>query len=189
MFSYVGLFVIVVFVSRWIILLRGVNVGGKNKLPMKDLVTLLEDLGWSDVKTYIQSGNVAAVGPRGNRAEFAESIAASILQHSHFKPDIHLMTAKEFEGAAAKNPFPGAIKDPKSLHLSFLSKVPSPKSVEALEALMIASESFEIIGKTLYFHAPEGIGRSKFAANVERLLGVSATGRNWRTIESILGLL
>jgi len=174
---------------KWVLLLRGINVGGNNRLPMKDLVALLESLGSTNVKTYIQSGNAVVLSPYSNRKEFSKNLANAIFETRGFRPLIHLMTTKEFEAAAALNPFPQAADDPKSLHLSFLSDTPKPEGLKTLQALKSPTEHFEILGKVLYLHAPDGIGRSKLAAGVEKSLGVSATGRNWRTVENLLALI
>ncbi len=88
--------------------------------------------------------------------------------------------------SAAANPFPQAVDDPKSLHFFFLADTASNPDLDSLEKLRARSERFELIQKVFYLHAPNGIGRSKLAASAERLIGVPATARNWRSIRKIV---
>jgi uncharacterized protein (DUF1697 family) len=172
----------------WIALLRGVNVGGRNLLPMKDLARHLEDLGCTSVTTYIQSGNVIFKRQKTKVSSLAELIGKTILDHHGFQAKVHLMSASDLEQAASANPFPHATADPKSLHLSFLSQEPEPIRLESLEAIKAESETYSLQGNVFYLHAPLGIGRSKLAARAETLLGVEATSRNWRTVSKLLEL-
>lgn len=94
--------------ETWIVLLRGINVGGKNKLRMKELVALLETLGFVDIKTYIQSGNVVFQGPKGTPSKLATTIASAIEETFDFRPNVIALTKEAFEKAAAANPFPEA---------------------------------------------------------------------------------
>lgn len=167
---------------------RGINVGGRNLLPMRDLRALLESVGCSDVKTYIQSGNVVFSHPDRDDPLLARKFCAAIEAKCHFLPEVMLLSARELQRAISANPFPGAMDDPKTLHLSFLASTPDQPDLERLEALKAASEAFHLADRVFYLHAPEGIGRSKLAQRVERLLGVPATGRNWRTVTRILAL-
>jgi uncharacterized protein (DUF1697 family) len=174
-------------VRTWIGLFRGINVGGHNKVPMKDLVTLLCGLGLQDVRTCIQSGNVVFRGS-GTAAALIEDIGAAVSRRFGFRPFLVLLDAKQLAQAAAANPFPGAQARPQSLHLWFLEKAPGSASLKRLEALRAASEKSALRGKVLYLHAPQGIGRSKFAARAEGLLGVAGTARNWRTVTQLLAM-
>ncbi|HET6725019.1 MAG TPA: DUF1697 domain-containing protein [Gammaproteobacteria bacterium] len=169
--------------NTYIVLIRGINVGGRT-LPMKDLVILLEDLGCHNVRTYIQSGN-AVLQSNEKASDLTVSIVKAIKQHRGFSPSVLLLTRAELESAIAGNPFPEAEADPKALHYGFLSAVPSSLDLKRLDSLRMKSERCKLVNKVFYLHAPEGIGRSKLAANSERLLGVSMTDRNWRTVEKI----
>jgi uncharacterized protein (DUF1697 family) len=182
--------------KTWIALLRGVNVGGKNKLPMKELASEFEALGFVDVQTYIQSGNVvfrsrtAGNGP----ASMAAPIAASIKNKFGFEPGVIVLSKEELASAAASNPFPEAGKelDGKALHLfflgEFLSNKPPKIDARSLDAVRRPTERWQVIGSVFYLHAPEGFGNSKLAARAERCLGVPATARNWRTVCELLKL-
>ena len=174
-------------VPNWIALLRGINVGGRHVLPMRDLMRILEKVGCRDVKTYIQSGNVVFRTSRRDASRLARIIGDEIDSQFGFRPMVVLLTAAELERAIEANPFPEAESDPSKLHLLFL--VDSEQAdLDRLEALRAKSERFELLDGVLYLHAPEGIGRSKLAAQAERALGAPATGRNWRTIEKLAEL-
>lgn len=166
--------------------LRGINVGGKNRLPMRELVELLHTLGLDNISTYIQSGNVVFQSQKGDQAGLAQRIQAAIHEGHGFTPPIVLLGLKELERAVSSNPFPGVESDHKALHLFFLASKPENPDLKMLSRLKRSSESFEHRGKVFYLHAPEGIGGSKLAARVERSLGVTATARNWRSVCNVL---
>jgi uncharacterized protein (DUF1697 family) len=165
-----------------IALLRGINVGGNNKLPMKELSALLTEMGLRDVQTYIQSGNVVFRCDLKDKATLAAKITAAIKAQHGFAPHILLLEAAELKKAMAGNPYPEAESEPKSLHLFFLDEVPQQPDLKALEAIKASSERFKLAGKVFYLHAPDGVGNSKLAARAEKLLGVAASARNWNTV-------
>jgi uncharacterized protein (DUF1697 family) len=146
----------------------------------------LGDLGALNVKTYIQSGNAVFMSPEKDILSFSDRISSEIKKRRGFEPRVLLLELEDIERAMKKNPFPEAEADPKALHLSFLASEPGKPDLKALESLKIASERFQLIDKVFYLHAPEGVGRSKLAANAERLLGAPMTDRNWRTVCKIL---
>lgn len=167
----------------FIALLRGINVGGKNLLPMKELVAMLGDLGALEVKTYIQSGNAVFVWKGTDTSKLANQIRAEIKQRRGFDPHILLLEFKDLEKVIQQNPFPAeAEADPKAVHAGFLAAAPERPDLKTLESLKSDSERFRLIGRVFYLHAPDGVGRSKLAAKSERLLGVPMTDRNWRTV-------
>jgi len=174
--------------STWIALLRGINVGGNNVLPMKDLAAVLEGLGCSNVATHIQSGNVVLEKSRSDAMKLSQRIADTVLKNHGFKPRCLVLTADELEEAVVSNPFPDAGGDPKSLHVFFLAEKPTSPEFEMLNDIKSASESYALIDKVFYLHAPDGIGRSSLAARVEKLLGVDATARNWRTVSKLVAM-
>ncbi len=169
-----------------IALFRGINVGGRNSLPMKALCTILESLGCSDVKTYIQSGNVVFEHPSSDSKKLTCDIGAAIDSEFGFLPKVLMLTATEFQHAVDDNPFADATAEPKTLHLWFLAEKTKNPDLASMELLRSESESFVLRDRVLYLHAPDGIGRSKLAAGVEKLLGVATTARNWRTVGKIL---
>lgn len=167
--------------NTFVALLRGINVGGRNSLPMKDLVAILEGLGAESVKTYIQSGN-AVFKSKKELTRLSEKLASAIQMGYNFKPHVLVLAFDSILEAMAKNPFPEAEAEPKSLHLGFLSSVPRSPDLTRLENLKEQDERFCLIGSVFYLHAPKGIGRSKLAATSENALGVPMTDRNWGTV-------
>jgi uncharacterized protein (DUF1697 family) len=175
--------------KTFIALLRGINVGGKNKLPMKELKTLLEQLDLQNIRTYIQSGNVVFESPKSELNQLAVTIREAINTAHGFDPNVLLLPAEAFAQAIKANPFPEAEADPKSLHLSFLTANPEQPDLAGMENIRTETERFILRNRVFYLHAPDGIGRSKLAARVEKLLGVPATSRNWRTVNKIMEMV
>jgi uncharacterized protein (DUF1697 family) len=173
-------------VRPYIALFRGINVGGKNKLPMKDLVATLENVGSRDVATYIQSGNAVFRSEEQDSSLLSEEIMATIGERHGFEPRVLVLGSEEMERAMLSNPFPEAESEPKSLHLYFLAAPPERPDLDAFEGIKSDRERFVLADDVFYLHAPDGLGRSKLAANVERLLGVPATARNWRTVRKVM---
>lgn len=168
--------------KTYIALFRGINVGGNSLLPMKALKPLLENLGLQNVRTYIQSGNVVFQSGEEDTVQLSNTISAEVKRSHGFEPKVMLLQIEEMERVIAENPFPEAESDPKTLHFNFLASPPQNPDLKGLERYKAESERFELTDKVFYLHAPDGIGRSKLAANMERLLGVPMTGRNWRTV-------
>lgn len=166
----------------YIALFRGINVGGKNILPMDDLTRELKALGLKNIQTYIQSGNVVFQTPKKPSDSLGEEIADRIESKKKFRPHVLILDHKAFEHAMQLNPFREGEADPKTLHLMFLADKPKTPDMKAISELKSATENFQLREKIFYLHAPDGIGRSKLAASVEKILAVSATGRNWRTV-------
>ncbi len=174
--------------SLFVALLRGINVGGHNKLPMPRLRERLSDLGCRDVATYIQSGNVIC-GYAGTSTDLARLIAGEIEREFGFRSPILVIDASEFMAMAEANPFHGLFKEAKNMHVLFLQEPANDVNQERLAALVSDSERFELIDRAFYLHAPGGIGRSRLAAGAEKCLGVNATARNWRTVEKLCEML
>ncbi len=170
----------------YIALFRGINVGGNNALPMKELADILEGLGAQNVKTYIQSGNAVFMSAEKDTSRLSNKISREIKRRRGFEPHVLLLVLEDIERAVRQNPFPEAATDPKTLHAGFLASTPEEPNLETLENLKSNGERFYLIDKVFYLHAPAGIGRSKLAANAEKLLGVPMTDRNWRTVCKIL---
>ena len=169
----------------YIALFRGINVGGNNALAMKDLVAILQGLGSQDVQTYIDSGNAVFRSNTKNTMQLSRQISARIKQQRGFEPHVMLLELEDIERVIAKNPFPEAETDPKALHVGFLASAPEDPNLRALETLKRDTERYHLGERAFYLHAPEGVGRSKLAAKVEKLLGVPMTDRNWRTVCTI----
>lgn len=172
--------------KTYIALFRGINVGGKNVLPMRDLISLLESLGSRKVDTYIQSGNAVFQSEEADASLLSSKISAAIAEKYAFEPRVLLLEPGDMEKIIEANPFPEAETEPKSLHLFILASAPKNPDFDALESVRGGRERFVLGDGVLYMHAPDGIGRSKLAANAEKLLGVTMTGRNWRTVGKVL---
>ena len=166
----------------YLALFRALNVGGRNILPMRELVALLEELGARSVRTYIQSGNAVFTTGGANPARLAGRIAAAVARRRGFTPHVQLLRLADLERAIRANPFPEAVAEPQTLHLGFLAAAPAKPDLPALEALRRPSERYRLAGRVFYLHAPEGVARSRLAAGAERVLGVALTDRNWRTV-------
>lgn len=175
--------------NTYIALFRGINVGGNHILPMKDLRALLEELGADKVKTYIQSGNAVFQHESEKAPQLSSKISAAIKKNHGFEPRVLLLEAAEMAQAAAKNPFPEAEAEPKTLHLYFLADSPQKPDLEMLDSLKKENEQFKLVNKVFYLYAPDGIGRSKLAERAEKALGVAATARNWRTVGKIMAMM
>ena len=168
--------------KTYVALFRGINVGGKNLLPMRVLVPVLEDLGARRVMTYIQSGNAVFQGPDQDLSRLSGKISREIQKRCGFAPQVLLLKLTDIERVIRKNPFPEAERDPASLHIGFLASAPKNPDLKTLSRLKSENERFRLLGRIFYLHAPAGIGRSKLAAKAQHLLGVSMTDRNWRTV-------
>ena len=174
--------------KTYVALLRGINVGGRNSLPMSELSEILDGLGCRDVKTYIQSGN-AVFRSAGAPSSVARGIAGEIRKRRGFEPHVLLFDRPQFAEAVNRNPFTPQEADSKILHLGFLDSLPSAPNLDGLEALKAPTEQFALIGRVFYLLAPDGVGRSKLAAKSEKLIGCPMTERNWKTVTKILSML
>jgi uncharacterized protein (DUF1697 family) len=172
-----------------IALFRGINVGGRNVLPMKELVRDLEALKLTNIRTYIQSGNVVFDTSSKSSAALERKIAEAIEKRHGFRPEVLIITPAQLAAAIEGNPYPEAEDEPKTLHLSFLAATPKAPDLDAMEKIKSPTERFHLAGDVLYLHAPDGIGRSRLAAQIEKHLGVPATGRNWRTVCKLLDMV
>jgi uncharacterized protein (DUF1697 family) len=174
--------------KRWIGLFRGINVGGANLLPMASLVRHLEAMKLKNIKTYIQSGNVVFDSTSKNLTSLTKSIVARIADEHGFAPTLLLISPDALQQAIDGNPFPHAAPEPKSLHFFFLDRPATNPNTKALESAKAETESYVLTDLVFYLHTPDGVGRSKLAAKVEKHLGVTVTARNFRTVEKLMAL-
>ncbi len=166
--------------STYLALLRGINVGGKNKLPMKDLVKLFEDAGCLDVRTYIQSGNIIFQATRSIVQGLPERITKSIEQHAGHQIPVVLRTAEELATTIRKNPFPSAEK---TLHVYFLASQPAATDVAALNPDRSPPDTFLVRERDIYVQLPNGMARTKLTnAYFDARLSTTSTARNWNTV-------
>jgi uncharacterized protein (DUF1697 family) len=169
-------------VPTTVALLRAVNVGGR-KLPMADLRELVESLGFSDVRTYIQSGNVVF---SSSRAPTPTVLEAAIEQRFGLIVDVILRSAAQLERALEQDPFPAA--DRARVHVGFMASKPGAAVVRGIDADSFAPEAFAVVGAELYLHLPNGMGRTKLPDYVLRRLKVPTTLRNWKTVTKLAEL-
>jgi len=167
--------------EKFVALFRGINVGGNNILPMKELKCLLEENSFHNPKTYIQSGNVVFESEKP-----PQDIKPLIEEKFGFRPECIIINRKEFLEKVGGNPYDATTG--KHIHFYFCKDTPNT-NVAKLDALKSETERYSILGKVLYLYAPDGIGRSKLAANMERHLGVVATGRNLNTVNKLVEML
>jgi uncharacterized protein (DUF1697 family) len=169
----------------YVALLRGINLVGRNQLPMASLRSLLEQDGCVDVRTYIQSGNAIFRTRISDPERVATRLTAAIAKCHGFEPRTLVLTIDELETAAAGNPFKRAADDPRRVHVFFLAEAPAKPDLKRLDAIR-STERYALKGRAFYLHTPDGFGTSKVAERVERALGVAATARNWRTVTTLI---
>jgi uncharacterized protein (DUF1697 family) len=195
---------------RYLALLRGINVGGRNKVAMADLRLIATDLGYTDVRTYIQSGNVlfssdGGAGPGGrppdppadNAADHARALELAIAERLQVRPAVVVISAAELARIIAANPFPDETND-RCLHAVFRDTEPSAADLARITETVGrvrakgSTDDAVVVGRTLYLHTPDGFGRSELAARL--LSGSSATAlagtaRNWATVTRLMAML
>lgn len=169
----------------WIALFRGINVGGKNILPMVELKRVLESAGCENIRSYIQSGNLVVSSSTKSKRLLTGKMLKATEESFGFRPNLVLLSVAEFSSAIQNNPFPVAVAAPKTLHFFFLETQPTSPDLDGIAKLAIPSEQFRLIDKVFYLYTPEGLGTSRLANSAERKLGVYATARNFNTVLAI----
>jgi len=168
----------------WICLFRGINVGGNNKLPMKDLTKLMLAAGLTEVKTYIASGNVL-FGSELDEAALETLIGDLVENGFGFRPSIFLITLSHLEKTLVENPFRDHEHKGKAQHVFFFKAPPAKVDRELLDSLKTDSEAYEITDELMYLYAPEGVGRSKMVEKLGRAIKADMTARNLNTVETL----
>jgi uncharacterized protein (DUF1697 family) len=163
-------------------LMRGINVGGKNILPMKELARMFGDAGCTNVRTYIQSGNVIFEAP-GGAAKVADTVATNIEKRFGFRSPVILRASQQLRRVILDNPFAGAGVDEKMLHVYFLAGAANARAIALLDAGRSAPDAFQVLGQEIYLHLPNGMGRTKLTnAYFDSKLATICTARNWATV-------
>lgn len=172
--------------ARLIALLRAVNVGGR-KLAMAELRSLCGELGWEDVETYIQSGNVVFTAS-GKAEALEEKLEKAIKERFGLDVPVMVRTAASWAAYAAANPFPKAAEDePNRLQILVSKHAPKNDAAERLMERAQAGEAVKAAGGALWFHFPQGVGTSKLTpAAIDKAAGSQSTSRNWRTVVKLL---
>ena len=172
--------------NTYIAFLKGINVGGKNCIKMPELIRIFSDLGLKNVKTYIQSGNIIFQTTAASIKGLADTISHNINRTKGIKPYVHLILENDLQTIVSKMPFTKDEHDVENVHFYFLETIPESPDLEILENLKSKTEQFQLIEKTFYLYAPDGIGRSKLAKTIETALKTTKTARNWNTVNSVL---
>jgi len=171
----------------YISMLRGINVGGHNQIKMTALRELFEALGFERVQTYIQSGNVVFKAGKSSTLQVSKRVEERIAKVFGFRVSVVTRTSAELGSVIASNPL---LKtkgiDPTKLHVTFLSEAPESAALRKLEALAMGPDQFRGSGREIYLHCPNGYGNTKLSNNTfEKMLAVSATTRNWNTVNKL----
>jgi uncharacterized protein (DUF1697 family) len=174
----------------YLALLRGVNVGGKNKLPMTSLAAFFTAAGCRNVRTFIQSGNVVFDAPPRLLTSLSERIATRIAEEFGYTTPVVLRTREELEAVVVNNPFLEHGSHEDRLGVLFLSDHPDPDRVNLLDPRRSAPDEFVVRGRDVYLLLPQGFGKTKLTnAYFDSKLATVSTGRNWRTVTKLLDLM
>jgi uncharacterized protein (DUF1697 family) len=173
---------------RHIALLRGINLGSRNRVAMPELRELLEDAGFDDVRTYLQSGNVI-LSSRASPERVARKCERAIAARLAIDIAVVVRTRDELARVVKRNPLGDVAVNPKRYQVSFLGGKLKPGARRELSAAAVEPERLVVADREIYAWHPDGIGRSKLAALLAgRGLGVTATARNWATVTKLLAL-
>lgn len=169
----------------YIVLFRG--VGGATQLPTAPLRAALTDAGFTNVATYINSGN-AVVSSDLDAIRATESIASVCRKQFGFEKAIYAIALAEWERLIANNPFPGDTEPGNLLHAAWLESPPASDRVEELRALAVDGDQFAVVGRAAYLHTPNGFSKSRLAERFDKRIGVPNTARNWNTVLKLKAL-
>ncbi|MCY3912621.1 MAG: DUF1697 domain-containing protein [Chloroflexi bacterium] len=173
----------------YIALLRAINVGGTKKLLMADLRAMFEAAGCTEVRTYIQSGNVVFRADPALAERIPELIEGEIAASKGFQVPVVTRSAAEWSAVVSGNPFLAAGADPAQLHVGFLAEEPGTARIAELDPNRSPQDALEVRGREVYLHFPNGTARSKLTVDYfDRTLGTTITIRNWRTVGKLLAM-
>jgi len=175
--------------TKFIALLRGINVSGQKKIKMPDLKLLFEELRFDNVETYIQSGNVIFSSIEKSSEKLEQKISSAIKKKFGFDVQVIVLTPEEIEYVLKNNPFIKKKKDSEKLYVTFLAKSPSDENIKKLNATDYSPEEYIIDGSYIYLFVPNGYGKAKLNNNLfENKLKVFGTTRNLKTIKALFEL-
>jgi uncharacterized protein (DUF1697 family) len=176
-------------VPTHVALLRGINVGGKNLLPMQHLVGMFQDAGCAEVRTYIQSGNVIFKASQARCGKLPSLIANGIANRFGYRTPVLLRSVEDLAETIRHNPFLQAGASENWLHVLFLESQPDAARVAALDPHRSPSDTYAVRGREIYLQCPNGVGNTKLTnAFFDSKLATISTGRNWRTVLKLLEL-
>ncbi len=173
----------------YIALLRGINVGGKNKLPMPGLAALFAEAGCTTVQTYIQSGNIIFQASPEIAASLPSQISGLIAERFGLRVPVVLRTAGQLAETFRTNPFLAQGLPTETLHVLFLADLPSPEKAAGLDSNRSAPDAFAVQGRDIYLHLPNGVADTKLTnAYFGAKLATVSTSRNWKTVTKLVEL-
>ena len=173
---------------RYAALLRGINVGGHNKVPMAELRALLTDLGYADLATHLQSGN-AIFSSHAPAAALELDIAKAVAARLGISCAVMVRTGAELAAAVRASPLGGEPANPSRYFVAFLSKQPAARVLRELDGVSFEPDALWIRGREAYLWCPAGAGETKLTnAALEKRLGVAATARNWNTVTKLASM-
>jgi uncharacterized protein (DUF1697 family) len=180
---------------RYVALLRGINVGGRNKVAMADLRRVTASLGHTEVATYIQSGNVVFTSPETSVISVADALEQEVARSLAVQPAVVALSRAGLAQVIADNPFP-QVTNPRCLHAVFRRREMTPDEIAAIAAAQRSArakgsrDEAIVVGRTLFLHTPDGLGRSELAIQLARAGGQAAgTARNWATVTRLTAML
>ncbi len=181
---------------RYLALMRGINVGGRNKVAMADLRLIAAELGYTDVSTYIQSGNLLFTSDGDDTAEHARELERRIAARLGVRPAVVVLSAADLARTIADNPFP-AQPNGRCLHAVFRDTEPTAAERAQIAAAVGrvrakgSADDAVLVGRTLFLHTPDGFGRSELAARLSGSAGAALVGtaRNWTTVTRLMAML
>ena len=172
-------------------LLRGINVGGKKKLPMAELRQLMDGLGYDRVRTHLQSGQAVFASGHGDEESLAAELTDAIQKHFGFSVDVIVRDHAYLKAVVEACPFPAAELEAKQLHVTYFSAPVDAARFAEIDREAYLPEEFRLGERELYLYVPQGLGRSKLAEVLSRPRinkGVIATTRNWNTVVKLVEL-
>lgn len=176
--------------ERYVALLRGINVGGKNKLPMKALGELFNGAGCRGVRTYIQSGNVVFDATAALARAVPDRIGGEIERAFGHRPPIVLRSRQEMQIVSSTNPFLLRGEDESLAYVAFLADEPTEERIRSLDPLRSAPDEFAVQGREIFLHLPGGVADSKLTNTYfDAKLATVSTARNWRTVQKLLEMM
>jgi uncharacterized protein (DUF1697 family) len=176
-----------VTLPTFVALMRGINVSGQKIIKMERLRETFEEMGFSRVRTYLQSGNVVFDSSKRSTQSFSKKIEEKIRDDFGFSVPLVLRTSGEMKQIAAENPFlKEAGIDQSKLHVTFLSEIPAKTALGKIGSLDASHDQFQAKGREIYLYCPNGYGRTKLSNNaIEKLLRVHTTTRNWKSVNAL----
>lgn len=177
--------------TKYISLLRGINVSGQKSIKMAELAAAYQSIGFEQVRSYIQSGNVIFEAENVENSLLAKKISEKIAVQWGFEVPVMVKTKQEWQAILAENPFLAQENiDKKNLHITFLSDIPSEANWQKIQHGNYSEDTYILVGKNVYLCCPKGYGNTKLTNTFfENKLKLSATTRNWQTVEKIAELL